>query len=119
MKMVLNFSSVLNKKVFQKVVPKLDFNALQVIPELRKTVGKAVDDLLVALKKKGESVTYKRCMDIVYSVCELFVPKIPKRSKAKGDWFDPYDVEMSRLLVNRKMIRELQLEYKYSVVYKK
>jgi hypothetical protein len=62
-------------------------------------------------------LNWDELMNISRTVCELLIPKVPKRVH-KGDWFNPNDTILCDLIKIRKELRVLYLESKYSDIKK-
>ena len=97
---------------------KIDYGSLYMDSDIRKAVGQRVDDLLIARKEAVEELSWENIMDITSSACELLIPKVPKKVRSRGDWYDPNDVILCELVKKRKCLRVLYLECKSKVINK-
>ena len=110
--MTIDFNSVIKKKRYQNAVRKTDYGAMYTEEDIRKSVGKRVDELLGARMEAGEIIIWEDIMSITRTVCETMIPKVARKVFSKGDWFDPNDVVLCDLLKERRRLRTLFLETK-------
>jgi DNA-binding protein H-NS len=116
--LTLDFNSIIKKKAYKAAVRKTDYGALSSDVDLRVAVGRRVDELLVARKESGKTVDWEAIMHISRTVCEQLIPKVPKKSLFKGDWFDPNDALLCDYMKRRRILRALYLECKSNVINK-